>query len=237
MDFRNLFFSRAKTNTKGNNYREGFFYLPLAIYVYIIATCVAVALDLNMLERSFSTRFGNARLNFLKTWEQVVITANDFPTPEKLRVANDFFNQNIYFSDDWAVWGQNDYWATPLETLAKGRGDCEDFAIAKYFSLKAMGIPVSRLRLVYVKVTQMGPAGPVVQAHMVLAYYQYPGAEPLVLDNINPKIYPASQRTDLVPVYSFNSEGIWQGTGNQVANGQLSRLQDMLTRARMEGFY
>jgi predicted transglutaminase-like cysteine proteinase len=90
------------------------------------------------------------------------------------------------FDDDMSVWGQSDYWATPAELIGQGRGDCEDFSIAKYYSLIELGIPVSKLRLVYVKAVQTGPAGTFLQAHMVLAYYATPNADPLVLDNLNP---------------------------------------------------
>ncbi|MCX7148165.1 MAG: transglutaminase-like cysteine peptidase, partial [Rhodocyclales bacterium] len=123
----------------------------------------------------------------------------------------------------------------------QGRGDCEDFAIIKYYSLRDAGVPLAKLRLVYVKATLNGPAGPYQQAHMVLAYYPTPNAEPLVLDNLIAEIRPASQRRDLQPVFSFNSEAIWNGAGGNAAKGaggtgQLTRWQDLLQRARKEGF-
>ena len=99
----------------------------------------------------------------------------------------------IRFVDDAVHWGQEDYWATPAESVASDGGDCEDFSIAKYFLLKELGVPVSRLRLVYVKAIRLN------QAHMVLAYYARPDAEPLVLDNLDERVRAASQRTDLVP--------------------------------------
>lgn len=151
---------------------------------------------------------------------------------------NQFFNRRVLFREDTEVWGQVDYWASPLETLEKGAGDCEDYAIAKYFSLLAMGMPVSKLRLVYVRAQMGGPAGPV-QAHMVLAYYPSPGAEPMVLDNLVTEIRPASRRADLTPVFSFNSEGLWQGTQGTAAGdptARLSRWREVLEKARKEGF-
>ena len=68
----------------------------------------------------------------------------------QLAAVNGFYNRRIVFAEDSEVWGQVDHWASPLEALEKGRGDCEDYAIAKYFSLLSMGMPVARLRLVYV---------------------------------------------------------------------------------------
>ncbi len=93
----------------------------------------------------------------------------------------------------------------------------------------------------YVKARLVGAAGPYSQAHMVLAYYPTPDADPLVLDNLVPEIKPASQRKDLSPVFSFNSEAIWSGVVGESAKGrgntsQLSRWQDLLNRARKEGF-
>jgi len=153
----------------------------------------------------------------------------------------DFYSRlgwKILFRDDTEVWGQVDYWASPLEMFEKGRGDCEDFVIGKYFSLIAAGVPSARLRLVYVR-AQIGGADGVVQAHMVLAYYAQPNDEPLVLDNLIGEIRPASRRPDLAPVFSFNSDGLWQGTGAQRAGdpvARLSRWREVLAKARAEGF-
>jgi predicted transglutaminase-like cysteine proteinase len=159
---------------------------------------------------------------------------------ESLRLAaiNQFFNRRIVFTPDAEVWGQADYWASPLEMLGKGRGDCEDYVIGKYFSLLVAGVPVTKLRLVYVRATVGGPGGEVL-AHMVLAYYAAPGAEPLILDNLIGEIRPASRRTDLEPVFSFNGEGLWQGVGAQSAGDpvtRLSRWREVLAKARAEGF-
>ena len=153
----------------------------------------------------------------------------------RLAAVNDFFNRRIVFAEDSEVWAQADYWASPLELLQQGRGDCEDYAIAKYFSLLALGMPVARLRLVYVRAQVGGDS----QAHMVLAYYAQPNAEPLILDNLIGSVRPASRRPDLAPVFSFNSEGLWQGVGAQSAGdpqARLSRWRDVLAKARAEGF-
>jgi predicted transglutaminase-like cysteine proteinase len=136
------------------------------------------------------------------------------------------------------VWGEIDHWASPLELLGKGRGDCEDYVIGKYFGLLAVGVPVAKLRLVYVRATIGGPGGEVA-AHMVLAYYAAPAAEPEILDNLIGDIRPASRRPDLDPVFSFNGEGLWQGTGTQAAGdpaSRLSRWREVLAKARAEGF-
>lgn len=156
----------------------------------------------------------------------------------RIRATNQFFNDAVQFVDDIDVWGKSDYWASPLEMLGKGMGDCEDYSLAKYFSLAAMGVPISKLRLVYVRAQLDGPGGPG-QPHMVLAYYPSPAAEPLILDNLVRDVRPASSRPDLVPVFSFNSEGLWQGVNGQTAgdpSSRLSKWRDVLAKARAEGF-
>ena len=98
-----------------------------------------------------------------------------------------------------------------------------------------------KLRLIYVRAkTGTADASPT-QAHMVLAYYAQPDAEPLVLDNLIGEIRPASRRPDLVPVFSFNSDGVFTGVSGKDTKpaagvGRLSRWEDLLKRARLEGF-
>ena len=120
---------------------------------------------------------------------------------ELLGSVNSFFNR-LPFVSDLTHWGVEDYWASPAEALASNGADCEDFSIAKYFTLKELGVPIERLRITYVKALRLN------EAHMVLAYYPTPGAVPLILDNLEDKVRPASERTDLVPVYSFNDEDV-----------------------------
>lgn len=154
----------------------------------------------------------------------------------RLKAINGFFNRSVQYRDDREVWGQVDYWASPLETLARGQADCEDYAIAKYFSLLASGVPGVKMRLVYVRAQLAGS----IQAHMVLAYYPQPDAEPLILDNLITDIRPASRRPDLAPVFSFNAEGLWQGVAGASAGdpvARLSRWRDALAKARAEGWW
>ncbi len=123
------------------------------------------------------------------------------PELDALQTVNSFFNR-IPFLSDATHWSAEDYWATPAETVASNGGDCEDYSIAKYFLLREFGVPVERLRITYVKAIKLN------QAHMVLAYYAAPGAEPLILDNLEDRVRPASDRPDLVPVYSFNDDDV-----------------------------
>ena len=166
----------------------------------------------------------------------LIAEAASGPEAGRLKLINSFFNRQVLFTDDRQAWGVTDYWASPLELLAKGRGDCEDYAIGKYFSLLAAGVPGVKMRLVYVRAEVSGS----LQAHMVLAYYPEPEAEPLILDNLITDIRPASRRPDLAPVFSFNAEGLWQGVGPATAGDpttRLSRWRDVLSKARAEGWW
>ena len=125
---------------------------------------------------------------------------NDILT--QLREVNRFFNQFEY-REDHVHWGEEDYWATPGEFLGTHHGDCEDFVIAKYFSLRKLGVPDDRLYLTYVKALNQNVA------HMVLSYFETPGSIPLILDNYNPQILTADKRQDLLPVYSFNAKSLF----------------------------
>jgi len=145
-------------------------------------------------------------------WEALIYGDKSSSDKEKLEKVNHFFNSKIQFVSDIDLWGVQDYWATPIEFLCKKAGDCEDFAIAKYFTLKAMGVAEEKLNITYVKAIQYNIA------HMVLTYYSEPGAEPLVLDNLIDSIDPASKRTDLMPVFSFNGSGLW--TAKQRGQGK-----------------
>lgn len=203
---------------------------------WLITVECAFGLDFVRLQQMMISRFGNGSAATFAAWEEMLDSERSAPESVKLRKVNDFFNRRIYFGDDITTWGQSDYWATPVETIGKETGDCEDFSIAKYYSLLSLGVPINKLRLVYVKAEQRGPYGVVRQAHMVLAYYATPNADPLVLDNLNMEILPASRRRDLFPVFSFNGAGYWMGTGQKSTNSSLSRWQDLLVRARAEGF-
>ncbi len=183
-------------------------------------------------------RYGAKARATVAQWQSMIEHASDGAEPRKLMLANDFFNQRIRFADDEAIWGRADYWATPLETMGLAQGDCEDFSIAKYVSLLQMGVPLHKLRLIYVKAHMGGGRS---QAHMVLAYYAQPGAEPLILDNLSVEILPASRRRDLVPVFSFNSAGLWVGDATEPKvskpETRLSRWRDVLARMQAEGIH
>jgi len=136
------------------------------------------------------------RFFFLQQSLDSVTTEDDLA---KLNAVNEFYNE-VKYSSDIKTYGQKDYWATPYEFLGKDMGDCEDYVIAKYFALRYLGMPAEKLFFTYVKSTKFK------ETHMVLTYFKTPRSEPLILDNNNRRIFPASKRKDLIPIYNFNGE-------------------------------
>ncbi len=169
----------------------------------------------------------------VESWQSLMQEGNGLSELEKLTLVNDFFNSNVQFVDDILLWNKADYWATPIEMLSLGAGDCEDYSIAKYFTLKQLGVDEDKLRITYVKAINLD------QAHMVLTYFENKRSIPLVLDNLINEIQPANRRQDLVPVYSFNGTGLWlaksRGEGQRVGDAsRLSLWEDLAARMRAE---
>lgn len=191
--------------------------------------------DFQLILQNAEKRYGSLGMltkDRITAWSDLIDSSQQLGERDKLNAVNRFFNRNYRFVDDIRNWGQNDYWATPIEALVKGAGDCEDYSIAKYFTLRRLGVPSEKLRITYVKALKYN------QAHMVLTYYATPSAEPLVLDNLIGDIRPASQRRDLLPVYAFNAEGLYLpgSIGKKSDSKKLSRWQDLLRKMRAEGF-
>jgi predicted transglutaminase-like cysteine proteinase len=185
-----------------------------------------------------AAKLGPAAVAGARALQTAMVPVLSLNEADQVAAVNSFYNRRVVFREDAENWGQNDYWASPLESLNRGAGDCEDFAISKYATLVALGVTHSKLRLVYVRAMVGGPGG-VAMPHMVLAYYPSPGAEPLILDNLIHDVRSASLRPDLLPVFSFNAEGLWEGAGTVSAGDPLARLskwQDVLAKTRQEGF-
>jgi predicted transglutaminase-like cysteine proteinase len=209
------------------------------VLLILLLTSLVAALNADKLRLSFRALGGNEQV--FNEWLLTMQNGAELPIESRLQKINNYINRKILYTDDIEAWGQSDYWATPLESLAKGKGDCEDYVIAKYFSLRNMNIPDNQLRLIYVKARIGGANSTIQQAHMVLAYYPAGEAEPLILDNLISDIRAASRRTDLTPIFSFNGQGVFAGAASNSNVGpggtsRLSRWQDLLERARKEGF-
>lgn len=174
-------------------------------------------------------KYGEKAKNRIKAWANLIAENQNEPEKEKLKLVNQFFNKTPYYSD-LRHWKKKDYWATPAEMLATNGADCEDYAIAKYFTLVALGVSSDKLKITYVK--------SLTEAHMVLTYYERPNAIPLVLDNIVPHILPANKRPDLKPIYAFNGAGMWlvksQKLGRVGSSGNIRFWREMKSRMGKE---
>ncbi|MGO5000641.1 transglutaminase-like cysteine peptidase [Oceanisphaera sp. W20_SRM_FM3] len=165
--------------------------------------------------------YGAAAAKRTQNWRALVnnIQSEQLNEREVLSRVNIFFNR-LRFIDDIKLWGKEDYWATPLEFIGSGGGDCEDFSLAKYFTLRELGVADDKLRMVYVKALKLN------QFHMVVAYYPSPSSVPYILDNLEGTIRLATERNDLAPIYSFNGQHLWlmRERGQGELAGQASRL-------------
>lgn len=216
--------------------RQGWRPLLGLLVAMLAAGLVFAAPDFDRLMKLAVERYGPSGGEAVAAWRQAMADAASLPEADRVARINAFFNARILYEDDQVAWNQPDYWATPLESLGRGVGDCEDYAIAKYASLVALGVPREKLRLIYVRAQIGKPNQGTAQAHMVLGYYSSPAAEPLVLDSLTNDIRPASRRPDLTPIFSFNGEGLWAG-GTSVTDptARLSRWRDVLARMAREG--
>lgn len=107
----------------------------------------------------------------------------------KLDSVNNFFNEYKYISDR-DLYKKEDYWATRKEFIVNGAGDCEDFVVAKYFTLLELGIEESKLSILHVLLNN--------QYHLVLGYQEDISSNILILDSSNKTILPLLRRDDLI---------------------------------------
>jgi predicted transglutaminase-like cysteine proteinase len=212
--------------------------LPLAACFFAGALLAQQLADLGFTTRvsqslvtRYTQRFGAATPERINRWKDFAreqkagsLARRIASAPSReaaLQLVNDAINGQVKWLEDSAHWGAADYWATPAESIGSAGGDCEDYSIAKYYLLKELGVPIARLRITYVRALKLKG-----QAHMVLAYYSAPDAEPLILDNLDARVRRASERQDLEPVYSFNDDEVQLAQGN--VRGKPSQIRAWL---------
>lgn len=135
---------------------------------------------------------------FQTFWNQTVAMLKTLPRAEQVRQVNDLVNKMGYWSD-WDLYREADHWATPEEMFYKGGGDCEDFALFKYFLLRAAGVPAEDMRLTLVAYND--------QAHLV-GLVMVDGS-PMVLDCIVLKTMPPEEMKQYQAVYSLSETSAW----------------------------
>jgi len=141
-----------------------------------------------------------AKNRFLGIQSELLKDLKNASEIKKLNVVNTWFNY-IKYKSDKKIYNQSDYWATLYEFVGKDAGDCEDYTIAKYYTLKALGVSPKKMKFTYV--IYKDRKGKKI-SHMVLAYLKVPKPKSkkdiLILDNNNQRVLPASKRKDLVKV-------------------------------------
>lgn len=199
-----------------------FFYLLLFLSSMSLASQPYVDKELLVKIDAKYKVFAKKRFLYL---QKILDSLKDADELTKLKEINTFFN-DVRYSTDLKIYGKSDYWATPWEFLGKDMGDCEDYVISKYFALRYLGIDSKKLFFTYVRSSKFK------EAHMVLTYFKTPRSEPLILDNNNRKIFPASKRKDLTPIYNFNGESLYRagktGTGEKIKNKKSHKKWDEL---------
>lgn len=197
-----------------------------------VNTSFALQFDKNSIIKYTQNKYGQKTVTRLSAWFNMLDKVATLPERQRLTEVNNYWNFNIRGGEDIHIWGKTDYWATPLESISKAAGDCEDFVIAKYFSLVHAGVNPDKLRFIYVKASIGGAS----IAHMVLGFYETPNAEPLILDNLSGSITPASRRPDLRPVFSFNANGVYVPGAQARSVDRIGHWRDLLSRMQKEGF-
>ena len=221
--------------------------INLALLIVAIATAFSALAELGfsrsitagLIDR-YAGLFGSNAKRHLIDWQKFIPTVSPgagsanraLDAPRMIERVNAYVNR-VPWKTDLEHWKILDYWSTPAEMIASDGGDCEDFVITKYFALKELGMPIERLRFVYVRTPRSN------EAHMVLAYYARPDAIPLILDNLIGNILPATERPDLTPVYSFNDDDLVFVEGRFAARGKLDPLlnrqwKDLIEKLQME---
>ncbi len=168
-------------------------------------------------------------LNRLNKYENLKTEIKDYELIRKLSHVNSFINK-IFPAHDISTKASIDYWATPKEFLIQGHGDCEDYAIAKYFTLLEIGIPKEKLYFAVVDIKGESAS------HMVLFYLEDKKSTPLVLDNLSSKVIPLTQRKKLIPRFAFNEIDAYKFTNEKFTEkvkinwGEENKWEKLLNR-------
>ncbi len=137
----------------------------------------------------------------VKSWKEMITSIEGKKLREQLNIVNEWGNEHPYIVDQ-LNWGIEDFWETPHEFISVN-GDCEDYAIAKYYSLKALGIPLDKMRIIIVQDFNLGGI-----IHAILGVYG-DNDELFILDNQIDQVMPAMKIYHYRPIYSVNEDWWW----------------------------
>jgi predicted transglutaminase-like cysteine proteinase len=139
----------------------------------------------------------------LAEWQQFLNSLEGKKLVKQVKAVNRYLN-GVKYITDIRNWGVDDYWATPTQ-FKDQNGDCEDYAIAKYMSLRAIGFPLDKMRIVVVQDQNLGVA------HGILAVYIK--GKPYILDNQIKQILPSKKIHHYKPFFSVNEKFWWLHRG------------------------
>lgn len=137
---------------------------------------------------------------YIASWAELIKDAEATQGMSQLEMVNAYFNDFAYVTD-MANWNVVDYWATPLQFYDVD-GDCEDYAISKYYTLRGLGYDPSVMRIVVVMDENLGVH------HAVLAIDG--GSEVYILDNQISGVVAASRIAHYTPIMSINEVAAWR---------------------------
>ncbi|WP_025899687.1 transglutaminase-like cysteine peptidase [Sneathiella glossodoripedis] len=145
---------------------------------------------------------GNGQLNACayKKWQELVDELKDKPKKFQLAKVNSYINLYRYILDP-INWGVKDYWAIPKEFFAKF-GDCEDYAIVKYFTLRALGWKAEEMQILVLQDMNLRIA------HAILTV-EFENKK-MVLDNQIGLVIDSKRIRHYRPIYAVNENGWWR---------------------------
>jgi len=172
------------------------FFLPIVILLSVLSNAQLISKDLELRAQKKYGVFAKNR--FVSIQKDLIDKYKDANDTVKLNAVNTWVNK-LKYDSDMHVYGVGDYWATLYQFVGKDRGDCEDYTIAKYYILKALGVDPHKMKFTYVVYRDKRGH---LYAHMVLSYLKRPNPKSkndiLILGNNNKRVLPASQRPDLI---------------------------------------
>lgn len=133
--------------------------------------------------------------------QETVAAIADAPIAKKVDAVNLAVNKLLRYDTDADIYGTLDHWATPVETLTTGRGDCEDYALLKLAALRSAGLPAESLALVVVRDAKRN------FFHAVLAVSTT--SQTYILDNLRDTVLPDSALPQYQALYSLGAQRAW----------------------------
>lgn len=153
----------------------------------------------------------------VRIWRKEIQKAKSFSSIwKKLDHINRLANRLIRYRDDIDQFQKTDYWATPMQSIS-GRGDCEDYAIAKFAALSELGFAPENLKLVVVQDRKRR------LAHAVLAF-KYKNLT-IILDNLSNNLKSHTEIKNYRPIYSINRTGYWMNVAVKIRDTRIAETQ------------